>query len=192
MAYLIILSFITFLLAFAGKLLITYFFIKFFNREKSFLMIFKPILLYELGVFCFFIINPVSLIYLLTSIIPHILLFHVYFLISIIILFLIFKFIMQKFLLLDFKKSLLIFFVVFFIITPLLSFFQVMLEYNISEKLSVFEMWSYLQERERFQQFLSLELKHPSVILFEAVRRLNDIFLGGEFWKGLRNFLITI
>ena len=117
MVYLIILSLTTFVLAFASKLLITYFFIKFFNREKSFWMIFKPILLYELGVFCLFIINPVSLIYLLTPIIsriflfriPHIFLFPVYFLISAIILFLIFKFIMERFSLLDFKKSLLIF-----------------------------------------------------------------------------------
>lgn len=190
MVYLIILTFFTFLLAFAVKLLITYFFIKFFNRTASFWVIFKPILLYELGVFCFFVINPVSLIYVLTPIIPRIFLLPIYLLTSVIILFFIFKFIMQKFSLLDFKKALLVFLAMFIIITPVISYFRGMLEFNIAKNLPVFEEWRVKQEM--FQQFLFPVPKSPPEILLEKIDRLNEIFLEEEFLKGLRNFLITI
>ena len=192
MIYLIALSLTTFVLAFALKLLITYFFIKFFNREKNFWVIFKPILLYELGAFCLFIINPVSLIYLLTPILPRIFLFLLYFLISAVILFLIFKFIMERFSLLNFKKSLLIFFVMFVIVTPIIFYSKVIIESKVAEKLLVFEKWSY--KKEVFPQILFQKFrpKSPSEILLEKIDRLNDIFLEGEFVKGLRNFLITI
>lgn len=186
MIYLIILALITFLLAFALKLLITYLFIKFFNRTNNFWSIFKPILLYELGVFCFFIINPGSLIYILTPIIPRIFLFPIYFLISIIILFLIFKFIMQKFSLLNFKKSLLVFLVMFIIITPIISYSKAKLEFNIEKKIPI--EWPY-----RLGEFQGPGvLKPPPVILLEKINRLNDIFLEKEFLRELRYFLITI
>jgi len=189
MAYLILLTFFTFLLAFAVKLLITYFFIKFFNRTAGFWAIFKPILLYELGVFCFFFINPVSLIYLLTPIIPRVFLFPVYLLISVVILFLIFKFVMQKFSLLNLKKSLLIFFVMFLIITPIISYSRTMLEFNIGKNLPVYKEMVSIQEI--FQQKLFQSIKSPAGIILDKVNKLNDIFLGDEFLKGLRNFLIT-
>ena len=192
MVYLIIFTLITFILALALKLLITYFFIKLFNKEKSFWLIFKPILLYELGVFCFFIIDPVSLIYLIPwTIIPHVFLFPVYFLTSIIILFLIFKLIMQKFSLLDFKKALLVFLIMFIIITPFISYSKVTAELKMAERLSIFEEWGH---EEAFPSLLFPEprLKSPSEILLEKTDRLNDIFLQGELLKGLRSFLITI
>jgi len=190
MVYLIILTFFTFLLAFAVKLLITYFFIKFFNRTAIFWVIFKPILFYELGVFCFFVINPVSLIYLLTPIIPRVFLFPAYLLISVVILFLIFKFVMQKFSLLNFKKSLLIFFAMFLIITPIISYSRTMLEFNIAKNLPVYEELISIQEI--FQRELFQSIKSPSEIILEKVNKLNEIFLEEEFLKGLRNFLITI
>jgi len=190
MVYLIILSFIAFLLAFALKLLITYFFIKFFNREKSFRVIFKPILLYELGVFVFFFIDPFSLIYLLSPIISRNFLPPIYFLFFIIALFPIFKFIMKKFSLLDFKKSVLVFFATFVIITPFIFYSKTMFEVKIVERLPIFEEWSYKQEM--FQLFSEPRLKSPSEILLEKIGRLNDIFLEGWWLKDLREFIITI
>lgn len=189
MAYLIILTFLTFLLAFAVKLLITFFFIKFFNRTAGFWAIFKPILLYELGVFCFFFINPVSLIYLLTPIIPRVFLSPVYLLISVVIMFLIFKFVMQKFSLLNLKKSLLIFFTMFLIITPIISCSRAMLEFNMAKNLPVYKELISVQG---ILQELFQSIKPPSEIVLEKVNRLNEIFLEEEFLKGLRNFLITI
>jgi len=74
----------------------------------------------------------------------------------------------------------------FVIITPIISYSKGMLEFKIAERLPIFEEWSYKQEM--FQQFLSLKpgSKFLSEILLEKIDRLNDIFLGGEFLKGLR------
>jgi hypothetical protein len=192
MIYLIILSLITFLLAFAAKLLITYFLIKFFNRKNSFWSIFKPILLYEVGVFCFFIIKPASLIYVITIVIPRIFLFPLYFLISVVLLFLIFKFIMQKFSLLNFKKSLIVFLLMFLLITPALSFSRSTAEVKIAEKLpiSVAEQYNFQEMMQQFF-FQSYTLKSSSQMIYEKIYRLNDIFLEEELLRELRNFIIT-
>jgi len=201
MIYLIIFTFITFILAFVLKLLITYFFIKLFNKEKSFWLIFKPILLYELGVFCFFIINPVSLIYFLVPwyIIPHVFLFPVYFIISIIILFLIFKFIMKKFSLLDFKKALLVFFIMFIIITPIISFSKSMVDHEVAKRIPASEeLFEELLELRYFQEsYYGLDSGHyglmsPDIIILKKIDRLSEIFLGSKLLLDLYSFLITI
>ena len=149
--------------------------------------------MYELGVFCFFVINPASLIYILTLAIPHIFLFPLYFLISFIIAFLIFKFIMQKFSLLDFKKSLIIFLLMFLLITPAISFSRSIVELKIAEKLpiSIAEQYNFQEMMQQFF-FQSYALKSPSQIIYEKAYRLNAIFLEEEFLRELRNFIITI
>ena len=81
----------------------------------------------------------------------------------------------------------------FVIITPIISYSKGMLEFKIAKRLPFFEKQSYRQEM--FPQILFQELgpKSPSEILLKKkIDRLNDIFLEGEFLKGLRNFLITI
>lgn len=194
MIYLIILSFIIFLLAFAVKLLITYFFIKFFNRTNSFWSIFKPILLYELAVFSLFIIDPISLIYILTPIISSHFLLPIYILILVIILFYMFKIIMRKFSLLNLKKSLLIFFVMFLIITPIILYSQTILNFNLAKNLPAYEKLNYTPEMflQTIQQPLFQPIRSPSEIVLKKIDRLNDIFLEGEFLKGLNKFIITI
>ena len=189
MIYLIILTFVFFLIAFATKLLITYSLVKFFNKSKNFWLIFKPILLYELGVFCFFIIDPFSLIHLMVRhAVSPLFLFILYFLNSFIVLFFIFKIIMQKFSLLDFKKSLLVFFMMFLIVTPIISFSKGVIKYNIIERLPVYDeeflFWEHFYSSRKQVSF--------SGVLLEKIIRLNDIFLSEKFLKELRRSLMTI
>lgn len=189
MVYLIILNFITFLLAFSLKLLIAYFFIKFFNRTVNFWAILKPILLYELGVSCFFIISPTDL---LNLIIPHILLFPIVLLVQVSILFLFFRFIMRKFALLDFKKSLLIFFAMFLIVTPLLSFSRQIVEVEVAAKLPIsFDSQYNFQEMIQRFYFSPVELKSTSDTIYQKVNSLNEVFLEEEFLNKFRQFIMT-
>jgi len=80
----------------------------------------------------------------------------------------------------------------FVIITPIIYYFKGMIEFKIAERLPNFEEWSYKQEM--FPQIFFQELRPKSLsgVLLEKIDRLNDIFLEGEFLKGLRNFLITL
>ena len=166
MTYLIILSFALFLIAFAIDLIITFLLIKFFNRTAGFWTIFKPILFYQIGVFCFYFIKPTNLIYILDPIIPRRFLLPLVLLATVIILFLIFKLIMQKFSLLNFKKSLIVFFLMFLVITPAISFSRSIVEVKIAEKLpiSVVEQYNF---KEMMQQifFQSYTLKSPSQMI---------------------------
>ena len=186
MICLIIIHFIFFLLAFSINLLITYFLIKFFNQAKSFWSIFRPILLYEFGIFCFFTIkiDPVLLNYYLGPF----LLFSLYLLISIIGPFFIFQYIMQKFSLLDFKKSLLIFLLMFFIITPFCLFSQTVLEFSIVKNLPDFGIWQHYEIERLSQQTFFNPL---SEILLEKIDRLNNIFLESGILRELHYYFIT-
>lgn len=78
----------------------------------------------------------------------------------------------------------------FIIVTPIIFYSKRMLEFKIGERLPIFEEWSYKQEVSRQFLFPELKPKSPSEILLEKIDRLNDVFLGGEFLKGLQNFLI--
>lgn len=136
MAYIITLERVAFTIAFSIKELVTYFLIRRFSRTKEFWTILKPILFYEVAVFGFFvIINPV--LSLLFSRVFFVHWFYlIYLLISVVILFLLFTFFMRKFLQLNFLKSLLIFFLVFFIITPVISFSKTTLEARLADNFS--------------------------------------------------------
>jgi len=100
---------------------------------------------------------------------------------------------MQKFSLLNFKKSLIVFFLMFLVITPAISFSRSIVEVKIAEKLpiSVVEQYNF---KEMMQQifFQSYTLKSPSQMIYEKIYRLNDIFLEEELLRELRNFIITI
>jgi len=124
MTYLVILEAITVLLAFFVKLVAFYFLIKLFNQTVKFLTTVKSILLYELGTLIFILIIPrFSNFQLFNS--PLYLFFGLlYFLFFIAVLFFIFYFIMRKLSLLSLKKSLIVFLVIFLIITPLILFSQ--------------------------------------------------------------------
>lgn len=84
----------------------------------------------------------------------------------------------------------------FVIITPIIYYFKGMIEFKIAERLPNFEEGSYKQEM--FPQIFFQELKPKPLsevlleVLLGKIDRLNDIFLEGEFLKGLRNFLITL
>lgn len=188
MIYLILLIFVFFLLAFAIKLFATFLLIKLFNRTAIFWIILKPILLYELGAICFFIINPTGV---LDLIIPRLLLSPIVFLISVIALFFIFRFIMQKFSLLNFKKSLIIFLMIFFIITPVLSFGKDLIESKIVMKFAVFNSIEFSYES-IFSDFLSQGPKSLPELILEKIGTLDGIFLQEKLLNELRNYIMTI
>ena len=188
MIYLILLTLISFLLAFAIKLFVTFLLIKLFNRTAIFWALLKPILLYELGALCFFIINPTGV---LDVIIPRLLLFPIIFLISVVALFLIFRFVMQKFSLLNFKKSLIIFLIMFFIITPVLSFGKDLIESKIVMRFAVFNSTEFSYES-IFSDFSSQRPKPLPELILEKTGTLDSIFLEKKLLIELRNYIMTI
>jgi len=86
MAYFITLEVITILLAFLIRLAVFYFVIKIFNRIVTISRALKPILLYELGFFIFWIIDPFRLFHFF-SYAPRALISPLYLLASVAILF---------------------------------------------------------------------------------------------------------
>src|SRR3989344_7797501 len=108
MTYFIILESITILLAFLVKIGVFYFLIKLFNQSVKFSIALKLILLYEVGSFAFWIIDPFSLFHFFP---PGLLafLYAAYLLTSVVVLFLFLYFLMQRFSLLNFRKTLAIF-----------------------------------------------------------------------------------
>ncbi|MBU3934828.1 hypothetical protein KKC00_02620 [Patescibacteria group bacterium] len=153
--------------------------IKYFNKTVNFITIFKPILFYELGIFCFFFINPIALVHLFKAIIPYRFLSLIELLIIVGVSFFIFNFVMQKFSLLNFKKALIVFFVMFLIVTPIVLYVtqQIAIRYVVEK----FPVFSYDQPPS--QTF--------SQVLLTKIDGLNDIFLEGEFMSKLFQFTVT-
>jgi len=137
MTYLIILLIITLIIFYLIKLGILYFLIKFFKKEANLFLILKAILLYELIAFIFLFIDPIKSIYSARLVVGPIVLFPIYLSVVLIFLFLVFKFIMEKFSLLDFKKCLIIFLLMFIIITPILGYLKAIISENLAKKLSL-------------------------------------------------------
>ena len=189
----ILLDLTIFLTAFALSILITYFLIKLFNHDKKFWEIIKPIVLYEVGVFSFFFIDPASLTILLASIIPHIILFILYFLIIAISLFFIFEIVMRKYLLLDIKKSILVFLIMFLVTTPFIFYSSQQINIKIEKRLPIFEKWEYKKYNYTKEQTAESWIKLNIInYLIKSPDKLSDIFLEGKILRNMFTFLHEI
>lgn len=101
-----------FIILFLLKILIFYYLIKLFKKDIMLSAVIKPILIYELGAFIFYLLYPsfsgrITILYLL---------------IPLIVLYAFFYFVMQKFLLLDWKKSLAVFVLISLLVCPAISY----------------------------------------------------------------------
>ena len=128
--YLTFLEAITIVLTLFIGIIIFYFLIKIFNKTVKFLTVLKAILLYELCAIVAYSIYPAPIFQSLK--------FSVLMLIILgVVLFLTFYFITRKHFLINWKKSLALFFLISFILFPLLDYFRVNLEFKLMN-LSVF------------------------------------------------------
>lgn len=197
MLYITFLEAGTIILAFLIKLVAFYFLMKLFNKVVKFSTILKPVLLYELGVFLFFLIDPsFRLIYFFPLGIRNILLYPLCLLITVVILFLFFNFLMSKFSLFTWKKSLIVFLIMFFLITPLLSYSQAVVT-NLVAKLPVFvdevsELKSILYSLPP-KAFLPifLPMKFPIPLPLRILGAIKNGFLEEKFLTQLRMFIMT-
>lgn len=187
MIYLIFLEAITIILAFFIKLVAFYFLIKIFNRTVKFSKILKPILLYESAVLLFILIIPEVLSYplRLLSVYLSIIASLLFLLIIIAGAFFIFYFIMHKFSVLNWKKSLIVFLLMFIIITPVICLSRVSLITKLpisSDETSKL----YLLDQPTLFHYLPLSIKALKIL-----RKLDESILEGKFLKEMRIFLIT-
>jgi len=125
--YLTSLEIFSFLLILFIGILVFYFLIKRWQKT-NFLTVLKAIVLYELGSFLLYLIYPFSL---LSRTFGNSIFKILNLLLFVIISFFIFYFVMKKVLLMNWKKSLIIFILVILILFPFLDFFRVSLEMKI-------------------------------------------------------------
>ncbi len=128
--YLTFLEAITMILALFIGIVILYFLIRIFNKTIKLLTVLKAILLYELFAIIVYSIYPEPMFSSLKFLVLKLVVLST-------ILFLIFYFITRKYFLVDWKKSLVLFFLISFILFPLLDYFRVNLEFKLMN-LSVF------------------------------------------------------
>lgn len=190
MTYFIILQSITILLAFLIKIGVFYFSIKFFNRLVKFSTALKLILLYEAGFFVFWIIDPSRLLYFFPSGVRAVL-YPAYLLVSIAVLFLFLYFLIRKFSLLNFKKTLVIFLIIFFIVTPFLSYSRAALVYSMIKSFFP-DIASELPIFNKMIETFTIQALPPSAKAIKILNTIDDSLLGGKFFKELRWFIMTI
>jgi hypothetical protein len=190
MAYFIILDSITILLAFLINIGIFYFLIKLFNRLVKFSTALKLILLYETGFFIFWIIDPSRLLYFFPSVLRAVL-SPVYLLVSIVVLFFFLSFLMRKFSLLNFRKTLIVFLMMFFIVTPFLSYYRAALAYSMTKSFFPY-IASELPILNEMIRTLTFPALPPSAKAIKILNTIDDSLLGGKFFKELRRFVMEI
>lgn len=105
---------------------------------------------------------------------------------------------MQKFALLNFKKSLLVFFIMFVVITPVISLSKNIIDYEVTKTMPASEeLFDELQELRYLQELYNGPdydyhgLMAPDIIFFKKVDKLSEIFLGSKLLLDLYRFLIT-
>ncbi|MDI6591817.1 MAG: hypothetical protein QME61_02705 [Patescibacteria group bacterium] len=189
MTYFIILESITIFLAFLVNIGVFYFLIKLFNRSVKFLTALKLILLYEAGFFFFWIIDPARLFYFFPLGLRAVL-YPVYLLVSVVVLFLFLYFLMQKLSLLNFKKTLIVFLIIFFIITPFLSYCRAALAYSMTKSFFS-DIASELSIFNEMIKTFTFQALPPSAKAIKILNIIDDSLLGGKFFKELRWFIIT-
>lgn len=193
MTNLIILEIATIILFFFIKIVVFYLLIKALNREIRFLTALKPLLLYELAILIFLFIDPAKLVYSLRMAVSHVFLVPIYLLILVIVSFLIFRFIMKKFSLLDFKKSLAVFLLIFFVANPILSFYRATLLTDLAERILTPSEWSELSHNlEMMVRITSLRGLPLSLKVFKVVSDTGRTLFGNEFFYELNMFRINI
>jgi len=107
---------------------------------------------------------------------------------------------MKKFSLLDFKKALFVFFIIFIIITQIISFSKKMVDYEVAKRIPASEeLFEELLALRSFQQesYYGLDFSYygpmsPDIIILKKVDRLSEIFLGSKFLTDLYFFLYSI
>lgn len=182
MTHFVILESITILLAFLVNIGIFYLLIKLFDRSVKFLAVLKLILLYEAGFFAFWIVDPFRFLYSLLLEL-RVVLYPLYFIVPVVILFLFLYFLMRKFSLLNLKKTLVIFLIMFFMVTPFISYSRTMLTHSIIDlELSILY--------EMIEIFTFQGLSSPAKTI-KIINTIDDSLLGGKFFRELRRFIIT-
>ncbi|MCH7828744.1 hypothetical protein IH982_02710 [Patescibacteria group bacterium] len=190
MTYFIILEAITILLAFLVNIGIFYLLIKLFNRLAKFSAVLKLIFLYEVGFFVFWLID-LSRLLLFFPLWLQAVLYPAYLLVSIMVLFLFLYFLMQKFSLLNFKKILIVFLIMFLIVTPFLSYYRAALTYSMTKSFfpDIVSELSLFNAMIKSLPFQSLPSPAKAIKILNTV---DDSLLGGKFFKELRRLIITI
>jgi len=182
--YFIVLEAVTIFLAFLVKLIAFYFLIKFFNRTIKFSTVLKPILLYEMGFLVFILISETILFYpmhLFSSFLPAIIVSTLYFLIFVIIAFLIFHLAIRTFSIMSWKKSLVVFLLIFILITPAISSVRIKALSMTPVSFSADEI-SELNLSREYLPFQSSPLPIKVVKIFDV---LDNSILEGKFLKEL-------
>ena len=149
--YLTFLEAITIVLTLFIGIIIFYFLIKIFNKTVKFLTVLKAILLYELCAIIIYSIYPAPIFPSLKFLVLKLIILGV-------VLFLTFYFITRKHFLINWKKSLALFFLISFILFPLLDYFRVNLEFKLMN-LSVFA-----EENTRLENQINQAIKEKGFI----------------------------
>jgi len=190
MTYFIILASVTILLAFLIKIGLFYLLIKFFNRLVKFSTALKLILIYQAGSFVFWIIDPSRLFYSFPIGLRAVL-YPLYFLLSVVVLFLFLYFLMRKFSLLNLKKTLIVFSIMFFVATPFLSYSRATITYSMTKSFfpDVVSELPILNEMIKTLTFQSLP---PSAKAIKTLDTIDGALLDGKFFKELRWLIMAI
>ena len=190
MTYFIILASTTILIAFLTKIGVFYFLIKLFNRLVRFSTALKLILIYEAGSFVFCIIDPSRLLYSFPIGLRAVL-YPAYLLISVVILFLLLHFLIRKFSLLSFKKTLVVFLIMFFIATTFISYFRTTLVHSMTRSFLP-DIASELPILYEMIETFTFQGLTPSAKTIKIINTIDDSLLGGKFFRELRWLIMTI
>jgi len=190
MTYFVILESATMLLSFLIKIGLFYLLIKFFNRLVKFSTVLKLILLYEAWSFVFWIIDPSRLLYSLPLGLQAVL-YPVYLLVSVVVLFSFLYFLMRKFSLLNFKKTLAIFLIMFFIATPFISYFHTVLAHSMTKSFFP-NIASELPILDEMIRTFTIQGLPPLAKAIKTLNTIDDALLGGKFFRELRWLIMAI
>jgi hypothetical protein len=161
----IIALFLTFIFIFL-KFFVLYLLMKFFDKSINIFSIIKLFLVYELLVIILFSLKPHGL----NSLLSGYLKISIVFILS----FTIFNFLTHYYSLFNFKKSIIIFLLMFFLLTPLLYFCKTQIEKRISNY-----QYNKMDKTQLYNQ-LFIEISHPP-ILSKINMALNSSILEGGF-----------
>jgi len=186
--YLTLLEIITVLLTLLIGIVIFYFLVKRWQKIK-FLTVLKTVFLYELGSLFIYLIYPFPLLSRISNVsvlkILDVLIFGI-------ILFFVFYFITKKILLINWKKTLILFLLVIIILFPFLDYFRTMLV----EKIKTFSV--FVEERSEiekyygiFSPYFSFDFNTPEILFFRLITKIKEATLSWPSYR-FRKIMIEI